>query len=163
MTAMRLYGLVVHASDIEDRGCPDSEVFDFFAMTRRPWGCDVLLSNCPYSKAIEIIEHAFTLGFRVILLLLKTRFLNTEDRYERLHPLGHLRRVHVLAERLQDMHDAKYLKAGGKKASQSEDHGWFVFDANFFGKPELNFVSIKTPTARMPWAQIEESTAEAAE
>ena len=31
--AMRQRGLVVHASDIEDRGCPDSTVLDFLAMT----------------------------------------------------------------------------------------------------------------------------------
>ena len=109
VVAMRARGLTVHASDILDRGCPDSTVLDFTAMTARPAGCDVLLSNCPYTGAMSHIEHALALGFRVIVLLLKLPFLSTAERYERMHKLGHLRRVHVLAERLQDMHDAAHL------------------------------------------------------
>ena len=34
--AMRKHGLIVHASDIEDRGCPDSVTLDFRAMASRP-------------------------------------------------------------------------------------------------------------------------------
>src|SRR6476469_6714071 len=64
--AMRQRGLVVHASDIVDRGCPDSTVLDFLKMTERPAGCDVLLSNPPYRKAMQYIEHALKLKFRVI-------------------------------------------------------------------------------------------------
>jgi hypothetical protein len=51
------------------------------------------------------------LGFRVVVLLLKLSFLCTRERFERLHKPGHLRRVHVLAERLQDMHDANRTAA----------------------------------------------------
>src|SRR4029077_13253993 len=102
--AMRQRGPVVHASDIVDRGCPDSTVLDFLKMTERPAGCDVLLSNPPYRKAMQYIEHALKLKFRVIALLLKVNFMCTSERYERLHKLGHLRQIHVFAERLQDMH-----------------------------------------------------------
>jgi hypothetical protein len=149
---MRARGITVHASDIENRGCPDSEILDFFEMTRRPGDCDVLLSNPPFAEAMRIIEHALALGFRVIILLLKANFASTEERFERLHPLGHLRRVHILAGRLQDMHDAAYLAKGGKKASQSQDHSWFVLDRNYCGPSLNNHVSIKDPAARMPWA-----------
>ena len=79
VVAMRARGLTVHASDILDRGCPDSTVLDFTAMTARPAGCDVLLSNCPYTGAMSHIEHALALGFRVIVLLLKLPFLSTVD------------------------------------------------------------------------------------
>ena len=64
---------------------------------------------------------------------------------------GHLRRVHVLAERLQDMHDANYT---GKKASQPQVHAWFVFDRDYCGPATINPVSIHQPAARMPWAQL---------
>jgi hypothetical protein len=148
--AMRGRGLVVHASDIEYRGCPDS-VLDFFEMTERPPDCDVLVSNPPFSRAMEIIEHAWALGFRVVILLLKIQFLNTEERYERMHKRGHLRRVCPFAERLQDMHDAKHLAAGGKKASQSQEHAWFVFDRDYCGLSTNNPVSINHPAERMPW------------
>jgi hypothetical protein len=146
--AMRLYGIDVYASDIEDRGCPGSEILDFFKMKHRPGDCDVLVSNPPFAEAMRIIEHALALGFRIIVLLLKANFTSTAERYERLHKLGHLRRVHVLAERLQDMHDANFT---GEKASQSLDHAWFVLDRNYCGPATIIPVSINDPTARMPW------------
>ena len=149
--AMRARGLTVFASDIADRGCPDSTMLDFRAMTERPPGCDVLVSNCAYADAMGHIEHALALRFRVIVLLLKLSFLCTDERYERLHPRGHLCRVHVLAERLQGMHDAAHIAAGGKESSQSQVHAWFVFDRDYCGPATINPVSIRRPAARMPW------------
>ena len=140
--AMRARGLTVIASDICDRNCPDSTVLDFRAMTTRPLGCDVLLSNPPYGDAMDYLEHAWALRFRVVVFLLPPSFLCTADRYERLHKPGHLRRVHVLAERLQGMHDANYT---GKKASQSQLHAWFVFDRHYCGPATINPVSIHQP------------------
>ena len=117
--AMRARGLVVHASDIEDRGCPDSIVLDFLKMTHRPQGCDVLLSNPPYGERMACLEHAWALGFRLVVFLLPPSFLYTADRFERMHKRGHLRRVHILAERLQDMHDAAHIAAGGKRPARA--------------------------------------------
>ena len=101
--------------------------------------------------AMEFLEHAWTLEFRLVVFLLKVSFLCTEERYERMYPRGHLRRVHVLAERLPDMHDAKHLANGGEKAAPAGVHGWFVFDLNYCGLPTINPVSIHAPEARMPW------------
>ena len=115
--AMRARGLTVHASDIVDRGCPDSTVLDFLEMTHRPRDCDVLLSNPPFSIAMEIIEHAWRLGFRLVVLLLEPSFLHTADRFERLHPRGHLRRIYPLAERLKDMHDAAHIAKAARRAA----------------------------------------------
>ena len=100
-------------------------MLDFLKMTERPPNCDVPLSNPPYRKAMQYIE-----------------------RYERLYKLGHLRRIHVLAERLQDMHDANFT---GEKASQSQVHAWFVLDRDYRGPATMNPVSIHRPVARMPW------------
>ena len=149
--AMRARGIAVHASDIQDRGCPDSTVLDFLEMTQRPEGCDVLLSNPPFRPALKIIEHAFKLGFRLVILLLKTQFLNGEKRYARLYARGHLRRVYPFAERIQDMHDARHVAAGGNLTDQNQDHGWFVFDRDYCGCAETIQISIKNPTAHMPW------------
>jgi hypothetical protein len=148
---MRARGITVHASDIIDRGCPDCSVRDFFTTTAPPPGCRLELSNPRFRRAMEAIEHAFIIGFDVVIFLLKISFLCTADRFERLHKPGHLRRVHVLAERLQDMHDAAHLAAGGDKAGQSQTHAWFVFDATYRGPAVINPVSIAEPTARMPW------------
>jgi hypothetical protein len=146
VTAMRQRGLTVFASDIVNRGCPDSTILDFRDMARRP--CDVLVSNPPYADAMGLLEHAWGLGFRVVAFLLVTGFLHTADRYERVHKRGHLVRVHTLAERLQDMHDANYT---GPKASQAQLHSWLVFDRNHCGPAMINPVSLRQPDVRLPW------------
>ena len=102
---------------------------------------------------MSYLEHAWALQFRVVVFLLPPSFLFTADRYERLHKRGHLCRVHVLAERLQDMHDAAHIAAGGKEASQSQVHGWFAFDRDYCGPATINPVTIHQPDARMPWLQ----------
>jgi hypothetical protein len=164
---MRARGIKVYASDILDRGCPDSSVLDFRAMSARPPGCNILISNCAYDGAaggaMEFIEHALALRFRVIALLLKLQFLSTTERFKRMHPLGHLRRMHVIIERIQGMHDAAHIARGGKIAGQPQNHAWFVFDRNYRGPCVINPVSINDPTARMPWLFGEAPTAEAAE
>jgi hypothetical protein len=151
VTDMRARGIVVHASDIQDRSCPESIVLDFLAMTQRPDNCDVLVSNPPFNIALECIEHAWHLGFRLVILLMEPSFMHSAERFERLHPRGHLRRIYPLAERLKDMHDAAYLAKGGKKKSQPRMHAWYVFDRNFYGDATTIPISIKDPTARMPW------------
>lgn len=58
VTALRERGRTVYASDIRARSCPDSTVQDFFTMAERPPECRLLLSNPPFARAMETIEHA---------------------------------------------------------------------------------------------------------
>ena len=74
-------------------------------------GCDVLLSNPAYNRAMDYLEHAWSLGFRLVVFLLPPSFLHSADRLTRMHRRGHLRRYYPIAERLQGMHDAAYIKA----------------------------------------------------
>jgi hypothetical protein len=150
VTAMRRRGITVHAADILDRGCPDCAAQDFFAAGGRA-GCGVLVSNPPYSRAMDAIEHALGLGFETVIFLLKVEFLCSATRYERLHKSGHLRRVHVLAERLQGMHDANYE---GRRASQPLMHAWFVIERGYRGPAIINPVSMQRPAERMPWGGV---------
>jgi hypothetical protein len=145
--AMRQRGLTVFASDIVDRGCPDSAVLDFRDMTAAP--CPVLISNPPYALTTDLLEHAMAIGFRVVIFLLTTNYVHTSDRLARVHRLGHLIRVHVLAERLQGMHDSNFT---GKTASQSQVHSWFTFARDHYGPAVINPVSLHRPDERMPWA-----------
>jgi hypothetical protein len=149
---MRSWGITVYASDILDRGCPGATVRDFFQLKRPGRNSRVLLSNPPYARAMEAIEHAFAIGYDVVIFLLKTTFLHTDERYERLHTPGHLCRVHVLAERLQGMHDANHIAAGGKESGQSQSHSWFVLDRNHYGPAVINPVALYAPSTCMPWS-----------
>ena len=88
----------------------------------------VLISNCPYLGAMGSIEHALALGYpRWSRSCSSFHFLCTGEQFERLYkPAGHLRRVHVLAERLPG-HARRQLPPG-KGRPQSQVHAWFVFD-----------------------------------
>ena len=136
---MRARGLTVHASDIY-RGCPKFDGARLFRDDRSAARLRHAGQQSALHRAMEFIEHALALRFRVIALLLKLPFLCTYERFERLHKPGHLRRVHVLAERLQDMHDANFT---GKKASQSQVHAWFVLDRDYCGPATISPVSIQ--------------------
>ena len=109
----------------------------------------MLISNPPYASATDCLEHAWAIGFRVIAFLLDTNFLHTADRHARVHRPGRLKRVHLFAERLQDMHDANHT---GPKASQSRTHIWCVFDRGHYGPATISPISLHQPSARMPWA-----------
>jgi hypothetical protein len=152
VVGMRARGLTVFAPDIAPRGCPGCIELDFLKMTARPAGRDVLISNCAYAGAMNFIEHALALEFRVIALLFALQFLCSADRFTRLHGPGHLRRIHIIAERLQGMHDANHLAKGGPIASQSQHHCWLIFDRNYCGCAVVNPISPHVPGARMPWA-----------
>ena len=152
VVAMRARGLTVHASDILDRGCPDSTVLDFPAMTERPAGCDVLLSNCPYAGRHE--PHRTRAGARLSRdRAVAQAAVPVHCRALRAHaqarpPAARSRPGRAAA----GMHDAAHLASGGKKASQNQTHAWFVFDRHYCGPATINPVSIHRPDARMPWA-----------
>ena len=145
VTAMRAKGLTVHAADIFPRGCSDCATCDFFDLRDAP--CETLLSNPPYRSTEPALEHAWKVGYRTVILLLRTTFLHSVQRYETIHKSGRLARVFVLAERV-NMHDAHFK---GPKASQSQTHAWFVFDADHYGPATIVPASVNNPAERMPW------------
>ena len=100
---------------------------------------------------MKAIEHAFAIGFELVIFLMKITFLHTADRLERLHAKGHLRRVLVIAERLQNMHDAAHVARGGNLVSQSGTYAWFVLDSTYRGPTTIVPVSLHQPSLRMPW------------
>ena len=111
-TAMRAKGLIVHAGDIFPRGCPDCATCDFFDLERAP--CGTLLSNPPYRSTEPALDHAWKIGFRTVILLLRTTFLHSVGRYETIHKSGRLARVFVLAERLT-MHDERISRLAERR------------------------------------------------
>ena len=141
--------LNVYASDIEDRGCPGSEGGS--TSSRRSTGRATAMCWSrirPSPKRCELSSTRSRLDSGSSCCCSRLTSQAQPSAIKRLHKLGHLRRVHALAERLQDMHDANFT---GEKASQSQDHAWFVLDRNYCGPSTIVPVSINDPTARMPW------------
>ena len=146
--AMRKRGIEVHASDIIDRGCLDAAVIDFFTMTEPPAACRVIVTNPPFRRSMEFIEHALAIGFDVVVFLAKIGFLCTADRFERLHKPGHLRRVHTLAGATFRTCTTPRSSASAQ-VNRSSTRGLSSIAAT--AAATIVPVSIANPAARMPW------------
>lgn len=92
-------GYQVMASDIVDRGCPNTNILDFFAIKNRsPYD---IITNPPYKYAKEFVEHALDIvdDGRKVAMFLKLTFLEGKARkalFEKNPP----KRVWVFSERV---------------------------------------------------------------
>lgn len=79
-------GKKVISTDIVDRGF--GQVKDFFSASKLPEGCKCIFTNPPYNAATEFVTHALRLiegdNAGVVVMLLKTQFLETKKRYEKI-------------------------------------------------------------------------------
>jgi hypothetical protein len=125
---LRLAGHDVVATDLNWRGCPESESgIDFLLShwTRSsaipPYGA--IITNPPFSLAQQFVEMALERTPKVIMLL-RLAFLESERRSHILENCG-LARIHVFAKRLPMMHRAGWE---GRKANSGMAFAWFVWD-----------------------------------
>ena len=144
VTPLRAAGFEVIASDIADRGCPDSTVADFFDITRMPGGCDVLLTNPPFYCVEKFVRHAFTLRPRLLVLLLRLAFMEARRRTDILEGAG-LARIHVFDRRLPMMHRSSWT---GNKANSGMAFAWFIWMRDYCGPTTIN--RIRWDTEQLP-------------
>jgi hypothetical protein len=81
---LRAAGFEVIASDISDRGCPDCAIADFFDLVQLPVGCDILLTDPPYTASNASFARAQSASASARVLL-RLAFIITpyfEVRYE---------------------------------------------------------------------------------
>ena len=148
--AMRARGLTVIASDICDRGCPDSTVLDFRAMTARPPGCDVLLSNLPLWR-----RHGATSSMRWRSDSAWSCFCSRCHFCAPPSGTSACTSAAICAACMSWPSGCRTCTTPtipARRASQSQVHAWFVFDRDYCGPATINPVSIHRPAARMPWA-----------
>ena len=118
---LREAGHYVFATDLNDRGCPNSETGVDFLLSGPT--CDVIITNPPYALAEQFIYQALDRA-PLVIMLLRLAFLESERRAPLLDG-GQLARVHVFANRLPMMHRAGWT---GKRASSGIAFAWFVWD-----------------------------------
>src|SRR5262249_45820631 len=140
VAVLRAHGHEVVASDFVDYGVPVTAPgyfgVDFLLERRAPEGTEAIVTNPPFSRAEEFVEHALELCPRVIILL-RLAFLESERR-SRILDTGTLARVHVFRRRLPMMHRDGWK---GPKASSAMAFAWFVWDRDHDGIPTLNRIS----------------------
>ncbi len=139
---IRESGLRVHATDLVDHGCPDSESgIDFLLECRAPDGVEAIVTNPPFKLADQFVDHALRLVPRVTMLL-RLAFLESERRSPILDS-GNLARVHVFKNRLPMMHRHGWT---GPRATSSIPFAWFCWDRNHIGPAIIDRISAVNST-----------------
>jgi hypothetical protein len=133
---LRNAGHVVIASDILHYTFPLDFEADFLKQMRAPASTELILTNPPYRRATEFVEHALTLCPRVIMLC-RLAFLESECRSGILDS-GTLAAVHVFRNRLPMMHRHGWA---GPRASSAMPFAWFVWNRNHAGPTTLDRIS----------------------
>lgn len=119
-------GITVHASDLVDYGCPDSQSgVDFLMEQNAPAGCDCIVMNPPYKLSDQFVRHGLRLCSTVVMLN-RLSYLEGAKRSDIID--GHLARVMPGIERLPMMHRDGW--EGPKVKSGAMQFAWFVFTRN---------------------------------
>lgn len=119
------HGLDVISTDLVYRGYGEQEPLDF--LTFDPQGLRVrnVVTNPPYSLALDFVEKAFTIADAKVCMFLKLAFLEGQERWRRLE--GHYPdNVYAFTKRPQLTREGKPMKNGGMIA-----FAWYVWDYPF--------------------------------
>jgi hypothetical protein len=132
---LRAAGHDVVATDLNDRGCPDSlPRIDFLLPIH--FDCEAIVTNPPFALAEKFVATALERA-PLVIMLLRLAFMESERRSYILDN-GKLARIHVFAKRLPMMHRAGWE---GRKANSGMAFAWFVFDRLHKGPATIDRIS----------------------
>jgi hypothetical protein len=135
---LRAAGHKVHATDLVDRKCPDSlSGVDFLMETKLPEGVAAIVTNPPFKLGNEFVTRAIDLGVPKVVMLLRIQFIESQQR-SGIFDDGVFARLYPFANRLPMMHRAGW---DGPKASSAMTFAWFVWEAGYRGRAELQRIA----------------------
>lgn len=124
-------GYNVHSSDIIDRGY--GEQFDFFSSD---FVSENIITNPPYSKALEFVLKAKEQSKNKIAMFLKTVFLESVSRNVMFQDKDFpLKTVYQFSRRV-----CLYKNGVEMKKSGMISYAWFVWDKEYEGKPTIEWI-----------------------
>jgi hypothetical protein len=132
---LREAGFRVHASDLNDFGCPDSEIgHDFLMPFSVPDRVDGIVMNPPF-KAIEAFLSKALIVAPFVAMLARLAFLEgaTRGAWFQSAPLA---RVWVSSRRLPMMHRNGW---DGPRTGSAIAFAWYIFEAEHSGPPRLGW------------------------
>jgi hypothetical protein len=115
----------IYATDLIDRGYGD-EHYDFLKSRRVT---DNIITNPPFKIGTKFTLHALRLARKKVVMFNKLTFLEGKERRDKLFSQDHLKTVYIFGERVG------FNGGGGMLA-----FAWFVFDKEYQGKPELEWI-----------------------
>lgn len=134
---LREAGHDVVASDIHDRGCPDSFVRDFLALDVLGFALPVvdgIVTNPPFQRAREFVDKALEHA-PYVAMLLRLQFLEGAAR-KAWFASTPLARVWVSSRRLPMMHRDGW---DGPKSTSTQCYGWFCWGRHHQGPPAIKW------------------------
>lgn len=118
---LREAGHQVFATDLNDRGCPDSfDRIDFLFPV--DCQCGAIVTNPPFQLAEQFVRRALERA-PLVVMLLRLAFYESEKRADILEGAG-LANIHCFANRLPMMHRAGWE---GRKANSGMAFAWYVW------------------------------------
>ena len=134
--ALQEYFAEVHASDVCDYGViPKQRVSDFLAPQYLPDYMDWIITNPPFRLAEEFVEQGLKLAGRGVAVLVRSAFLESVGRYERLFRRYPPSIVAQFVERVP-MHRGRLLEKG----STATAYCWLVWDKIRPMNPEFKWI-----------------------
>ena len=139
--ALSLYekGYTVFASDILNRGWPDTEIIDFVNTDVSQFDFDGdIITNPPYKYCLEFVLQslkAIKPGHKVAMFL-KLTALEGGKRYEELYSKYPPKTVYVYAKRIICAKNGDFDKVSGSAVC----YAWFVWEKGFTGKTTLDWI-----------------------
>lgn len=131
---LRDRGHTVFASDIDARGCPDCERWDFLQTLDAP--AYPIVTNPPFQFAEKFVVKALAVA-PLVIMLLRLAFYESDRRTHILED-GSLARIHAFRKRLPMMHREGWE---GRKANNGMAFAWFVWDRNHSGPTTIHRLS----------------------
>jgi hypothetical protein len=136
---LRAAGYEVHASDLVDRGCPDSESgVDFLFPYTPPHGVEGIVTNPPFKLAQAFVDRALEYA-PYVAMLLRVSFLEGTARrpWFKHSPLA---RVHISSRRLPMMHRHEW---DGPKSTSAIAFAWFIWSKGHPNPPTIDWFDWK--------------------
>lgn len=134
-------GHTVYSTDLIDRGYGIGSV-DFLKTTELPQDCTCILTNPPYNKALEFVNHSLGLlpqgGY--CAMFLKTTFLESKKRYNKLFSINPPKYMFQFVSRVlcAKNGDFETMIAGGGSAVS---YAWFVFQKGYKGDTIIRWIN----------------------
>lgn len=136
---LRASGRTVYASDIVDRGCPNSYVADFLEQKEPIPGVECCLGNPPFKLAHEFVRKSREL-YPMTIFLLRLAFLESVRRSDILDA-GDLAKVLLFKKRLPFMHRDGW--AGKRNSNSGMPFAWFIFNRHSSGPAVIERIDWK--------------------
>lgn len=123
-------GIVVDSYDLYDRGY--GKVKSVFDQTHH-YGH--IITNPPFNIATEIIEHCLPLADYTLCFLLRTSFLESANRHDRIFSITPPSVVLVFSERL-----SMYPAGQNKESGGTTSYSWFIWEKYSTKAPEIKWI-----------------------